>query len=264
MACCRQPTHLQPNDRLRLIAPRSAGRSSCRIATQAMANGLKQRFPFVEAIVRGTSTLDLAWTGAGEPTVGEMEPGRDMPSVGDLAELGENLANHRQWLNRFAELVGGEVLFPVPAYGVDLAAPFPVTRGGAEGFFGGLGCRSWICWAVNHWVSAKRQAIVLRRAVRSRTSASDGGVTSITSRAIWSALSSSWLRPSRSSNETTRARPSWNSRGATGSVTGSASELVRTVCRLNRCGGAVGASSRVFATCVMAASICLLCLHNKS
>lgn len=121
---------LQPNDRLRLIAPRPAGRSSCRIATQAMANGLKQRFPFVEAIVRGTSTLDLAWTGAGEPTVWEMKPGRDLLGVGDLTELGENIGNHRQRLKRFAELVGGKILFPVPAYGVDLAAPFPVTCGG--------------------------------------------------------------------------------------------------------------------------------------
>ena len=121
MACCRQPTHLQPNDRLRLIAPRSAGRSSCRIATQAMVNGLKQRFPFVEAIVRGTSTLDLAWTGAGEPTAGEMEARCDLPRVGDLAELGENTGNHRQRLQRFAELVGREILSPVLAYGVDLA-----------------------------------------------------------------------------------------------------------------------------------------------
>ena len=52
-----------------------------------MANGLKQRFPFVEAIVRGTSTLDLAWTGAGEPTAGEMEARCDLPRVGDLAEF---------------------------------------------------------------------------------------------------------------------------------------------------------------------------------
>jgi hypothetical protein len=94
-----------------------------------MANGLEQRFPFVETIARGTSTLGLAGTGGGEPTVGEMKPGRDLPGVGDLAELGENLGNHRQRLKRFAELIGGEVLFPVPAYGVDLAAPFPVTRG---------------------------------------------------------------------------------------------------------------------------------------
>lgn len=120
----------QPNDRLRLIAPRPAGRSSCRIATQAMANGLKQRFPFVDAIARGTSTLGLAWTGAGEPTVWEMKPGRDLLGVGDLTELGENIGNHRQRLKRFAELVGGKIRFPVPAYGVDLAAPFPVTCGG--------------------------------------------------------------------------------------------------------------------------------------
>ena len=122
MACCRQPTHLQPNDRLRLIAPRSAGRSSCRIATQAMANGLKQRFPFVEAIVRGTSTLDLAWTGAGEPTAGEMEARCDLPRVGDLAELGENTGNHsalpagilefslaRRWIRRQEILVLAQV-----------------------------------------------------------------------------------------------------------------------------------------------------------
>ena len=63
----------------------------------------------------------MAWTGAGEPTVGEMEPRCDLPSVGDLAELGENTGNHRQGLQRFAELVGGEILFPVLAYGVDLA-----------------------------------------------------------------------------------------------------------------------------------------------
>jgi len=87
----------------------------------AMANGLKQRFPFVEAIVRGTSTLDLAWTGAGEPTAGEMEARCDLPRVGDLAELGENTGNHRQRLQRFAELVGREILSPVLAYGVDLA-----------------------------------------------------------------------------------------------------------------------------------------------
>ena len=68
--------------------------------------------------------------GAGEPTVWEMKPGRDLLGVGDLTELGENIGNHRQRLKRFAELVGGKILFPVPAYGVDLAAPFPVTRGG--------------------------------------------------------------------------------------------------------------------------------------
>jgi hypothetical protein len=94
-----------------------------------MADGLEQCFSFVETIARGTSALSVTRIAGGEPTVGEMEPGRDLPGVGDLAELGENLGNHRQWLNRFAELVGGEVLFPVPAYGVDFAAPFPVTRG---------------------------------------------------------------------------------------------------------------------------------------
>ena len=94
-----------------------------------MTNGLKQRLPLVETIARGSSTRGFAGYGSGEPTVGEMKPGRDLPGVGDLTELGENLGNHRQRLKRFAELMGGEVLFPVPAYGVDLAAPFPVTRG---------------------------------------------------------------------------------------------------------------------------------------
>ena len=94
-----------------------------------MANGLKQRFPFVEAIVRGTSTLDLAWTGAGEPTAGEMEARCDLPRVGDLAELGENTGNHRQRLQRFAELVGREILSPVLA-----SCPRPVGASSTHGF----------------------------------------------------------------------------------------------------------------------------------
>jgi hypothetical protein len=46
-----------------------------------MVDGLKQRFPFAEAIARGTRTLGFAGTGGGEPTVGEMKPGRDLCQV---------------------------------------------------------------------------------------------------------------------------------------------------------------------------------------
>src|SRR6218665_1270882 len=82
----------------------------------------------VVAPVQGILRRDGRAIRVADPAVREMEPRRQSPGVGDVAEFLQHIAKDGQWLVHGVELVAREILAPAAAPAEKAAPPPPIPR----------------------------------------------------------------------------------------------------------------------------------------
>src|SRR6218665_4225633 len=82
----------------------------------------------VVAPARGILRRDGRAIRVDDPAVREMEPRRQYPGVGDVAEFLQHIANDGPWLVHGGELGAREILAPAGAHAENAAPPPPIAR----------------------------------------------------------------------------------------------------------------------------------------